>query len=88
MEGNKTIVLVLRSGGDFSFRDVDLIVRHINGKWMDNVRPRILCLWDRVSNEYNLGHITLLPLPKDQATPGAGFICIACNGKVPPLFIY
>lgn len=63
----KTIVLVLRSGGDFSFRDVDLIVRHINGKWMDNVRPRILCLWDRVSNEYNLGHITLLPLPKDQA---------------------
>ena len=62
----KTIVLVLRSGGDFSFRDVDLIARHINGKWMDNVRPRILCLWDRVSSEHNLGNITLLPLPKDQ----------------------
>jgi hypothetical protein len=62
----KTIVLVLRSGGDFSFRDVDLIARHINGKWVSNPRPRILCLWDKVSSEHNLGHITLLPLPKDQ----------------------
>lgn len=61
----KTIVLVLRSGGDFSFRDVELIARHINGKWKALTRPRILCLWDGASTEYNLGNIEIIPLPKD-----------------------
>ncbi len=61
----RTIVLVLRSGGDFSFRDVELIARHINGKWKSEVRPRIICLWDKASEHYELGNIELLPLVND-----------------------
>jgi len=62
MEDRKTIVLVLRSGGDFKFRDVELIARHINGKWRSAIRPRIICLWDKASESYNLGNIEILPL--------------------------
>lgn len=62
MENKKTIILVLRSGGDFSFRDVELIVRHINGKWKSEARPRIICLWDNASQEYDLGNLEVIPL--------------------------
>jgi len=58
----KTIVLVLKSGGDFQFRDVELIVRHITGKWKSEEKPRIICLWDKASTAYDLGNILLLPL--------------------------
>ena len=57
-----TIVLVLRSGKDFSFRDVELIAKHINGKWMSANRPRIICLWDKASQHYTLGNIEFIPL--------------------------
>ena len=57
-----TIVIVLRSGGDFAFRDVELIARHINGKWKSPTRPRIICLWDNASQEYDLGNLLILPL--------------------------
>jgi hypothetical protein len=60
-----TIVVVLRSGGDFSFRDVGLIARHINGKWQSSTRPRIICLWDNASGYYDLGNLELLPLSND-----------------------
>ena len=62
METKRTIVLVLRSGGDFSFRDVELIARHIHGKWLSSDKPRIICLWDKASTEYNLGNIEFIPL--------------------------
>lgn len=62
MTDRKTIVLVLRSGGDFSMQDVELIARHINGKWQSPIRPRILCLWDKASQHYDLGNFELLPL--------------------------
>ena len=62
MNERKTIVLVLRSGGDFSFRDVELIARHINGKWTSPVKPRIICLYDRASESYDLGNIEIIPL--------------------------
>ncbi len=58
----KKIVIVLRSGGDFSFRDVELIIHHINNKWKATVRPRIICLWDQTKHTYNLGNIEILPL--------------------------
>jgi hypothetical protein len=58
----KTILLVLRSGGDFTFRDVELIVKHINGQWKLTVKPRIICLWDKASQSYNLGGVELFPL--------------------------
>lgn len=57
-----TIVLVLRAGGDFSFRDVELIARHINGKWQSKTRPRIVCLWDNASESYDLGNLEIIPL--------------------------
>ncbi len=62
MEERKTIVLVLRSGGDFAIQDVQLIVRHIQVKWQSPIRPRIICLWDKASQHYDLGNFELLPL--------------------------
>jgi len=62
MNEQRTIVLVLRSGGDFSFQDVELIVGHIISKWRSKILPRIICLWDQASMEYDLGNIHLIPL--------------------------
>lgn len=60
-----TIVLVLRSGGDFAFRDVELIARHITGRWESEIRPRIICLWDKASHDYDLGDIQFIPLTNE-----------------------
>lgn len=60
-----TIVVVLRSGGDFAFRDVELIARHINGKWKSTIAPRIICLWDQASQKYDLGNMEIVPLSND-----------------------
>jgi hypothetical protein len=65
MENRPTIVLVLRSGGDFAFRDVELITRHINNKWQSSISPRIVCLWDKASHEYDLGNIEFIPLTNE-----------------------
>lgn len=62
MTDRKTIVLVLRSGGDFAMRDVELIAQHINGKWKSFIPPRIICLWDKASRHYDLGNFELMPL--------------------------
>lgn len=64
-----TIVLVLRKGRGFDFWDVELIVRHINGKWKSENRPHIICLWDKASEQYDLGNVELIPLKND--LPGA-----------------
>lgn len=57
-----TILLVLKNSKDFTFYDVELIVRHIHGKWVSEERPRIICLWDKVSEPVDLGYMELLPL--------------------------
>jgi Glycosyl transferase family 2 len=62
MNERPTIVCVLYSGRDFTFQDVELLARHINGKWKGEVHPRIICLWDKASEYYNLGNIELIPL--------------------------
>ena len=62
MDKQKTILLVLRSGGDFTFEDVQLIARHINGKWQDTVSPRIICLWDKASSHYDIDGFEVMPL--------------------------
>lgn len=62
MDKKRTIVLVLRSGGDFTFEDVKLIARHINGKWQSYIRPRIICLWDQASAHYDVGGVEVMPL--------------------------
>jgi len=66
---NPTIVLVLKSGGDFQFRDIELISYHIRNKWKSSVRPRIICLWDKATDEYDLGYVKILPL-KDSGIIG------------------
>jgi len=58
----KTIVLVLRSGGDFSMSDVLLIAKHIHLKWVSEIKPKIICLYDKVDDVINLGNIELHPL--------------------------
>ncbi|KKL55146.1 hypothetical protein LCGC14_2258350, partial [marine sediment metagenome] len=62
MSEQRTIVLVLKNGKGFGFRDVELIVRHITGLWQAEVPPRIICLWDKASEHYNLGNVELIPL--------------------------
>lgn len=57
-----TIVLVLRYGRDFQFRDVELIVRHIHGQWQGLVRPRIVVLTDKIQQSVDLGNMELIPL--------------------------
>jgi hypothetical protein len=59
----RTIVLVLRSGGDFHFTsDVLLLVNQIHNKWKGPIKPRIILLWDKASHEYSLGNIYIIPL--------------------------
>ena len=58
----KTVVIVLRSGGDFAFKDVELITAHINLKWKSDERPRIICIWDKASFTYDLGNIKIIPM--------------------------
>ena len=65
MENRRTIVLVLKNGKGFSFRDVDLIARHIHGKWKAVTRPRIVCLWNQITEPCDLGNIEFLPLTND-----------------------
>jgi hypothetical protein len=65
MQSKKTIVLVLRSGGDYKFRDVELIVWHILNKWESVEKPRIILLWDKASSNYNLGNLEIIPLKTD-----------------------
>jgi hypothetical protein len=65
MDEQRTIVLVLRSGGDFALRDVELISRHINSKWKSEIKPRIICLWDKASQCYDLGKFELIPLKNE-----------------------
>ena len=57
-----TIVLVLKNGKGFGFRDVELIVRHILGKWESVNKPRIICLWNKASEYYDLGNLEIIPL--------------------------
>jgi len=58
----RTIVMVLRSGGDFTMNDVDLLASHIRSKWKGYPQPRIICLWDKASMIYDLGNMTYVPL--------------------------
>ena len=57
-----TVVLVLKNGRGFGFRDVALIVNHITGKWNSEKKLRIICLWDKASVHYKLGDLELIPL--------------------------
>ena len=57
------IVLILRSGGDFAFSDVNLLITHINKYWGESIRPSIYCYTDLIDTEQVLMGVTLRPLP-------------------------
>lgn len=57
------IVIVYRSGGDFKFSDVYLLVAHINKYWKDANRPHIYCYADTVEEETHVVGLTIRPLP-------------------------
>ena len=58
-----TVILVLRSGGDFAFKDVQLITYHLRKQWKgDQGSLRIICLYDKVSQPFPLVGLTLLPM--------------------------
>jgi len=62
MSEQRTIVLVLKNGKGFGFRDVELITYHINDKWKSENHPRIICFWDKATEHYDLGNFELMPL--------------------------
>jgi hypothetical protein len=88
MADRKTIVLVLKSGGDFAFRDVELIAKHINGKWESEERPRIICLWDNITTPIDLGHIELLPLTNNYKGTWARMQCYSPEMEQYRPFLY
>jgi len=56
------IVLVLRTGGDFKFRDVELLAKHLHLQWKSDVPLKVYCLYDKVEVRQDLVNITLLPM--------------------------
>ena len=59
----KTVILVLRSGGDFSFRDVELLAYHLHKHWDGNDKLQVICVWDKIKKETVLSFCTLIPMP-------------------------
>lgn len=57
----QTVVLVLKSGGDFSFKDVELLSFHLHKQWHEENELRVLCLWDKIDQPFELINVTLLP---------------------------
>ena len=55
----QTVVLCWRSGGDFTFKDVELLSYHLHKNHSGKLR--ILCLTDRVDSPTPLSMCTLLP---------------------------
>jgi hypothetical protein len=57
------IVLVLRTGGDFSMKDVYLLITHLRAKWESESHCQITVLTDAVQEKQELMGFTLLPFP-------------------------
>ena len=62
LQNSYTVVLVLKSGGNYDFSDVELLVFHLRKHWNSSVPLRILCLYDKITNPYDLVGVTLLPM--------------------------
>jgi len=58
----QTVVLVLRSGGSFTFRDVDVLSFHLQKQWHGSKKLQIICLFDKVEKEHKLINVTLIPM--------------------------
>ena len=60
------IVLILKSGGDFAFRDADLLASRISQWYTEEQRPKVYCYTDIVRSQSVFKHITLLPHPNPE----------------------
>ena len=58
----QTVVLVLRSGGAFAFRDVELLSSHLQKCRCGSKKLRILCLFDKIDVKHELIDVTLIPM--------------------------
>jgi hypothetical protein len=56
---NTTIILVWRSGGKFTFKDVELITYHLH-KWNEGIK--IICVTNKVEIEFDLEKIKMIPM--------------------------
>ncbi len=57
-----TVVLCLRSGGDFNFSDVELLSLHLHKHWdKEKGELRVLCLYDKIDQPWELANVTLIP---------------------------
>jgi hypothetical protein len=61
-----TIMLALRSGGDFTFQDVELISYHIKTHYRGIYGLKIYCLWDKIDQEFELKNCTCIPTPNKE----------------------
>ena len=58
-----TVVLVLKSGGDFSFSDVELLAHHLHAYYSGEKPLEVVCLCDKVTQPFALKNCTLIPMP-------------------------
>jgi hypothetical protein len=56
-----TVVLCLRSGGDFSFSDVELLASHLHKQWHGVGGLRVLCMFDQIEEPVELINVKLIP---------------------------
>jgi len=61
-----TVVLVLRSGGAFSFRDVELVSSHLHKNWHGEGKLQIICLYDKIDHPFDLVNVKLIPMSNKQ----------------------
>lgn len=58
-----TIIMVLRSGGDFSFSDVYMLTKNIKKHWPKHKPLQMICIYDKVSKSFHLNDdLMLIPL--------------------------
>jgi hypothetical protein len=57
-----TVVLVLKTGGDFNFQDVDILSYHLHYHYRGIKPLRVFCLYDGVNVVWELRNCTVLPM--------------------------
>lgn len=55
-------MLVLKSGGDFHFKDVELLARKIHEHWASEEQVQVYCLFDKIEAETALKNVILVPM--------------------------
>lgn len=56
------VVLVLRTGGDFNYMDVDLLANHLKKQWQGKSKLHIYCLFDGIATPYDMVDFTFIPM--------------------------